>query len=209
MLLPFVDQKPLYDQLDYEFPGDPADCFAALDAAPGDPGGVVVPVFLCPSDPNGGRINRAHPGWGSHLPIDYLGVSGTTPTAHDGVLFSGSRVRAGDVTDGMSNTLAWGERAIPRNLEHGWLLCGAGTDPLASGNQDHHLSMSIGLAPGTDEEIIVPPFNKHDDHFWSWHTGGAHFALADGSVRFLSNSTDLRTLRRLATRAGNDVVGEF
>ena len=43
-------------------------------------------------------------------------------------------------------------------------------------------------------------------HFWSMHSGGAHFALADGSVRFISYSA-ISILPALATRNGGEAVG--
>ena len=42
-------------------------------------------------------------------------------------------------------------------------------------------------------------------HFWSPHPGGANFAFADGSVRFLRYSAD-SIMPALATRAGGEVV---
>jgi len=38
------------------------------------------------------------------------------------------------------------------------------------------------------------------------HTGGVNVAMGDGSVRFLSNTTDLATLSALCTRAGGEVI---
>jgi prepilin-type processing-associated H-X9-DG protein len=42
--------------------------------------------------------------------------------------------------------------------------------------------------------------------FGSFHTNGLNFALADGSVRFVSNSVDIRMLGAMATIAGGEVV---
>jgi hypothetical protein len=41
-------------------------------------------------------------------------------------------------------------------------------------------------------------------HYWSPHTGGANFALADVSVRFLRYAAAI--LPALATRAGGETV---
>jgi prepilin-type processing-associated H-X9-DG protein len=43
----------------------------------------------------------------------------------------------------------------------------------------------------------------------SYHTGGCHFLMGDGAVRFISENIDLGTLQDLTTRAGAEVVGEF
>jgi prepilin-type N-terminal cleavage/methylation domain-containing protein/prepilin-type processing-associated H-X9-DG protein len=42
--------------------------------------------------------------------------------------------------------------------------------------------------------------------FRSLHPGGANFAMADGSVKFIKNSINVNTYRGLATRAGSEVL---
>lgn len=43
----------------------------------------------------------------------------------------------------------------------------------------------------------------------SYHYAGAHTLLADGSVRFISKTTDPQVLKALLTATANDKVGEF
>ena len=62
-------------------------------------------------------------------------------------------------------------------------------------------SPSGGPYPKTDWQ------NKNG--FRSHHPGGAHFALADGTVRFLSQNMALGIYRGLATLNGKEYFGEF
>jgi hypothetical protein len=48
-----------------------------------------------------------------------------------------------------------------------------------------------------------------NDELFSFHTGGCHVLLMDGTVRFLSDSIDFRVLRNLVTRDGGEIVGDF
>ncbi len=43
----------------------------------------------------------------------------------------------------------------------------------------------------------------------SLHPGGVNLAMADGSVRFVSDSIDRKVWRAIGTRNGNETVGEF
>jgi len=42
--------------------------------------------------------------------------------------------------------------------------------------------------------------------FRSRHPGGAHFCMADGSVRFIAQSIDLQLYQNLATKSSGEVV---
>lgn len=50
---------------------------------------------------------------------------------------------------------------------------------------------------------------ENNSGFMSRHTGGGSFAMADGSVRFVSDNIDLRVYRSLATVQGHEIIGEF
>lgn len=192
MLLPFVDQVPLYEQVDFEFHPH---CFDyALATFPDTPTDDVLSLYLCASDPMSGRISSGP--LGDHAPGAYLGIRGDSavPGVYNGALYTDSATRFRDLTDGTSNTLILGERGIPSDLNTGWMLCGSTADAF--------LDTSMGVLPGASD-------GTHNDHFWSWHTGGAHFVLADGTVRFIAETTDVAILRGLATRSGEELIGDF
>ena len=56
--------------------------------------------------------------------------------------------------------------------------------------------------PKTANPLYVGGYSSH-------HAGGAHFGLADSSVRFFSEHMDLKLLQRLAHRSDGDLVNEF
>jgi prepilin-type processing-associated H-X9-DG protein len=43
----------------------------------------------------------------------------------------------------------------------------------------------------------------------SYHPGGVHGCMGDGSVRFFSENIDLLVWQALGTRGGNEVLGDF
>ena len=47
-----------------------------------------------------------------------------------------------------------------------------------------------------------------NEEIFSFHPGGAHVVFCDGHVKFLKESIDPRTLRKLGTRAGGEVASE-
>jgi prepilin-type processing-associated H-X9-DG protein len=48
-----------------------------------------------------------------------------------------------------------------------------------------------------------------NDEPFSWHTGGCHAAMGDGSVRFLNENTDTILLKWLAGSQDGRVVSDF
>ncbi|MFM8435009.1 MAG: DUF1559 domain-containing protein [Planctomycetia bacterium] len=64
--------------------------------------------------------------------------------------------------------------------------------------------------PGPTSGAIPPSLmrvNGSNENGWliyAFHPGGAHAAMADGAVRFVSESTEVRILGELATRAGGE-----
>jgi prepilin-type processing-associated H-X9-DG protein len=109
--------------------------------------------------------------------------------------------RVADIRDGASQTLLLGERPAEPTAYWGWWATGFGFDSRGLG--ESVLDASEGLHAGdlaAGNDLL---------HYWSDHSGGAHFALCDGSVRFLSYSIDGQTLLTMGSRNGGEVVSEF
>ena len=190
--------------------------------------GYVIPdVYLCPSaEPPTAATDDVES-------ANYVGVAGAGTSrvpwpieegldGHvftDGLLPWGVSVKAGDVTDGASNTLAIGERTF-FNRSEDWTFGGAWFD---YGRQGEPTSIIVGATknvvwpintienrrafyirdrsvPSTERKIL-----NNDIPFGSWHPGGAHFGLADASVHFLDESINLNVLQDLASRNGGEV----
>jgi prepilin-type N-terminal cleavage/methylation domain-containing protein/prepilin-type processing-associated H-X9-DG protein len=237
-MLPYVDLAPDYNKLNFNH-GDRCVAWQIImeNAQPGSwPGKIPRQVFTCPSDPNGGRVFSGSTGSGAYFVANnltavasYLGVCGKTlawdcgmgplwsitspdlvpclnTTGYEGIFFNNSRIRVSDIVDGTSNTCAMGERGINNSLTYGWPLCGRGYPPLYSGRKDHILEMFVFSRGVPNDDPDSGPSNQK---YWSWHEGGAHFLLADGSVRFISYSINNATYQALGTRAGSEIIGEF
>jgi prepilin-type N-terminal cleavage/methylation domain-containing protein len=58
----------------------------------------------------------------------------------------------------------------------------------------------------------IPDIVTHFTGFFaprSWHVGGAHVVLGDGSVRFIGNNVDAKAHRNLHSSNGGDLVGDI
>ena len=206
-LLPEVEQTALMTYTTSAYEAKPNFPFALPHL------GIMTPVkvYACPADPRQMEVRDTH----TNLRVavgGYLGVIGTDYRATNGMLYRGSQVRLTDVTDGCSNTVMIGERPPSPDFWLGWWY--------ASGSVQGSGDTALGvreLNGGTDPYTAACPkgpynfrpgkVNEQCDafHFWSLHHGGANFALADGSVRFIRyEANDI--MPALATRAGGEIV---
>lgn len=153
--------------------------------------------------------------------------------ASNGALFAGGFLRFRDFSDGMSHTALVGEdsdwltdqsgtRHDWRSSQpHGFMLGWHGHRPPTGPGGDlrtfnmatlrYPINQKAGWAnpPGDCGVTGVCNNTSTSIPFNSAHPGGAHFLLGDGSVRFLSENTDLALLARLCTRNDGQVIGEF
>jgi prepilin-type processing-associated H-X9-DG protein len=53
---------------------------------------------------------------------------------------------------------------------------------------------------------FIPTYEMRLSAFGSGHSGGANFALVDGSVRFIRDTTPLDVLQAMCTRNGGETA---
>jgi prepilin-type N-terminal cleavage/methylation domain-containing protein len=132
-------------------------------------------------------------------------------SSYDGILQANRMTCLGEISDGTSNTILLAECAGRPTLWRAgkavpgvWLNGG----PWAS----RSLLFGRGATPDGAAFFGVCAINcTNDREVYSFHPAGANAVLADGSVRFLKATIDIRVFARLVTRAGGEVVsaGDF
>lgn len=190
-VMPYLDEANLYRQLDF-----------TKTAYQQDALGLVTPAGLhCPSSASGG--------------LAYVGchhdVEAPIDVDNNGLLYLNSSLRLRDIGDGRAHTLLLGEAFTSGTWWYGTnaTLRNAGggitSGPDATAYINAVMDFDPSAAPVAAEEAAALQVGG----FGSPHEGGAHFALADGSIRFISSRLDRETFRRLANRRDGEVVGEF
>lgn len=215
MILPQLEQTAIYNEFNFNVP--------IFDIANLSSREQKVQTYLCPSDTFSEDIFVVRDE-NSTPPERYRGASyaanwgpatatvnlDDTPIASQGVFYRNSRTRFRDITDGLSNTLALGERInAPISevsssdhpaYENTWAGAARDIDEL----QDDHGHMVLFETqflpnqPGGDDKGLFAP-----------HVGVCQFALCDGSARAISVNIDAGIYNALGTRSGGEVIGEF
>jgi prepilin-type processing-associated H-X9-DG protein len=135
--------------------------------------------------PNNSRLLSQMPAT-FRCPSDPSGTNATT-TAYVGAfgehcIFRGSKpVRFSEIMDGSANTLMVGEA----------------TDA------------GIPWMKPDDIDVALHPTLSDPKGFTSHHARGVNFLLADGSVRFIVQSIDAKSLQAMFTRDGGETIGDY
>ncbi|NUQ63313.1 MAG: DUF1559 domain-containing protein [Pirellulales bacterium] len=227
LILPYLEQQAVYDKIDLRLAVGAADW-------PGIGGGgyqqaatnVRLQAFECPSEPgydnphNYPTVNmyttqnawRSNYGFVSDTteyymnnsrgtaaaPITYSKISYITKAIFGG--FNGA-ARIEDVKDGTSNTMAMIETKMQKT--------DAAYGPYWNMWTHTHSIEPYGYGIN---RVWNPGDVLKRSYAWgagSHHPGGAQMLLADGSVRFISETTNRLTVLALVTMAGRELVGEY
>ena len=218
-LLPYMEQKDLYDRIDFTI---------ASTNTSEDIRYKLIPAFVCPSFSLEPVLDHPSASYKRGGICTYQGVGGayystddgdsTTTVKGDSSIYGfmpdngmfgwNMNRRIGEITDGLSNTLAIGEFSLTNeenDLEYyyrPWVVgaFNGGTDQAASYSSKvaRHI---FGVAKDRNAVGGVP-FNHLP--MFSPHPSGCNFAAADGSVHFLVSDMEKNLYKNMATCAGGE-----
>ena len=159
------------------------DLSRAFDSPRNSAAVTVLPVYLCPSS------QRTSPVVNGRGACDYGGIYGERLTSPNnppkGAMLIDAVVTLRHVRDGAAKTLIVAEDS--RFSDGQWI----------NGRNIFDQAYAINAAPPYENDIR------------SEHDGGAQAVMVDGSVHFLAETIELKTLAALCTRAGGEAIGAF
>ncbi|MFO1091933.1 MAG: DUF1559 domain-containing protein [Planctomycetaceae bacterium] len=149
---------------------------------------------------------------------------------NNGPVFINSSVNVSAITDGTSNQVLAGESMYvglkknytnpPANTTQAWWTWASaarphpGSNPIVFNTAATLCGMNKPCINFTYQTAMKRQgsANAHGmlmGGYSSWHIGGGHLLLCDGSVRFISENTDLLTQERMGSTYDGGVLGEF
>ncbi|MDB5335239.1 MAG: xcpT 9 [Planctomycetaceae bacterium] len=203
MITPFVDQAPLYNKINFNASvADPANAAAV---------GKTFPILRCPSDPFNKKTWTIKDADGKDIaPVataNYVASFGTSDFSKcekmkpgevcegDGLFYHNSALGFRDIKDGLSNTLAVGERSTSEKMNR--MTTWSGVFPTAKS--------PFARILGTSDQALDAK-EKNASGYGSAHKGISQFLIMDGSIRVLKTDTDLKVFQALTTRAGGEEI---
>ncbi|HZZ79921.1 MAG TPA: DUF1559 domain-containing protein [Gemmataceae bacterium] len=219
LLLPYVDQGPLYNQWNLNYPASkqPASAYQQQLAVLHCP--TRPPFVLSQGDfvPAGGGLSDYGASFGTSadgsasngaiIPTFDMANSLTTDASGNQILKPGWRgqVSLTTISDGTSNTTMFGEKHVRPNS-----LRGKNEDRSIFGGQTNSCRRKMGIAANGDQRPLSPPNNQNgalaNTTFGGPHPGHCNFVFCDGTVKSLPINTSLQTLGALVTRSGGESV---
>jgi prepilin-type processing-associated H-X9-DG protein/prepilin-type N-terminal cleavage/methylation domain-containing protein len=211
MLLPQIEQKPLFDAVNFNLPIE--------DASNPTSRVALLTTLLCPSDsaplawwavtrdPSGTPLQSIC----QVAAANYVGMFGTSDPGvdGDGVFFRDGNIGIPNITDGTAQTIAAGERAYVLGVAT-WVgsVTGTALFPLTNdGVGSPRLESAPGMILGHAGGNLGPGDPRGEvNQFYSRHPGGVNFLFADGHIAFLNTTMSYQVFRALATRAGGEVI---
>ncbi len=207
-ILPYMEQQTLYDSIDFNL------AYSYWHGSNIAVTKTLIAGYLCPSDPQSGElmwVAGATPKPDAAM-TNLCGVSdtddwtkgdGVTPKDYplnDGIFGANRPCIMADIKDGTSNTLLLGETTGGgKDTYFGEIWVSANIYDTKEGINGPN-TVQGGTYPGLDPS--KPGASCNDSGFSSFHPGGCNFALADGSVAFLSQNIAQNVLTSLTTCNG-------
>jgi prepilin-type N-terminal cleavage/methylation domain-containing protein len=189
-VLPYIEQTNVFNACDTPN-ANPVDKGAAIR--------TVIATFRCPSD-TATEFNNRKWTWedGVTAPTpkvepataNYVAMAGSTRQGHtnNGIFFRGSKIRMADIKDGTSNTILLSERATAvGTLNYGAAVWAA------TAEADHDKDSYYDVLCQTSRPVNWTGTNESDYRhsvIASQHPGVAGVAMADGSVRTISENIE-------------------
>jgi prepilin-type N-terminal cleavage/methylation domain-containing protein/prepilin-type processing-associated H-X9-DG protein len=216
LLLPYLEQDNLFGTIDLTGPTVGAQGATARATA--------LRVYTCPSDTRAGTYTVQTVAGAPLVDVttnSYAGCFGSSrsgrlallaivnaPDLGNGIFIRNGRLTIADVTDGLSNTLAVGERAamFARSpwvgvLDQGTIRTTTGAPVYQS--VVHPPPVMVVARTGTKN--LNDPYSEPCE-FFTPHPGGMPALFADGAVHRIPVSIDLDVYRALGSRAGGEPV---